>query len=422
MNARLISSLFFTLATLTALPAADWSRFRGPEGTGVDELAGLPANFTDKDFAWTAKLPGRGHSSPVAWGDEVITTAEDAAKPGVRYVIAFSAASGKELWRYEDKFTVYPQHKLNSYAASSPAVDAKGVYVTWLAKQDERHVLALDHKGKKLWEKSLGFFKEEHGGSASPVLAGELLIVPNDHSEKKDAGIYALDPKNGAVKWKCDTGATARSSFSTPLVIEVDGKKQIVVASNPVALMGIDPATGKKLWEVEHNVNGSRSVGSPVWVDGLIFASVGQGGNGQGSVAVKPGSADGKRKAETVYSPSSKIPYVPTPVAVGKRLFLLKDGGLLSCMNAANGEVLWDERVTTPVYSSPVCVGGRIICLSRTGEVATVAADDKFTLLGKSTLNEECQATPVVAGGKLIFRTATRLIALAPGPGTEVKP
>ena len=155
---------------------------------------------------------------------------------------------------------------------------------------------------------------------------------------------------------------------------------------------------------------------------GLIFATVGQGGIGRGAVAVRPGSADGSRKPEVVWEASKHIPYVPTPVAVGRHLFLLSDGGLLSCLRASDGERLWElERGPGEAYSSLVAVNGVLYALSRKGILMTARAGEKYEPLGQLDLGEACQTTPAVAGGRLIVRTNTKLIGIG-GPPSSAKP
>jgi outer membrane protein assembly factor BamB len=404
------------------LSAEEWNQFRGPHGAGHDVVPTIPAKFIEADRAWNIALPGRGHSSPIAWGSLVFVTAEDSQRAGHRFILAYQAATGKEFWRYDDAFEAYPQHDLNSYAASTPVADAARIYVSWLSGK-ERRVLALSHTGKKLWEKTVGFYEEEHGSSASPIVVGDLLIVPNDHSHTgQDAGIFALDTATGAVKWSYTT-TTPRTAFSTPLLItDKDQKQQLIISSNPVIFTALDPLTGKELWHVDRATSpGSRAVSTPVWADGVLFASVGQGGTGRGAIAIEPGSVDGKTPPKTLWDVDKRIPYVPTPVVHGKRLFFMGDGGIMTCLDPHSGKTLWEERVTTPVYSSPVCLNGHIYGLNRKGELFVVKASETFEKLGELPLGEGSQATPSVAGGRLIVRTDTHLMALG-GTASAAKP
>jgi outer membrane protein assembly factor BamB len=136
-------------------------------------------------------------------------------------------------------------------------------------------------------------------------------------------------------------------------------------------------------------------------------------------VAVRPGSSDGKRKPELVWEASNRIPYVPTPVAIGPHLFVLNDAGLLSCVRASDGEQIWEERGPGKAYGSLVAVNGILYALGRDGTLMTARAGNKFEELGRMTLGEECQTTPAVAGGRLIVRTNTKLIGIGRAPSAE---
>jgi outer membrane protein assembly factor BamB len=339
----------------------------------------------------------------------------------VRWVLALSAADGRELWRHEDRFETFPLHSFNSYAASTPACDAERVYVSWVSGT-RRVVLALDHAGAKAWQVDLGFYREDHGSSASPIVVDDLLIVPNDHADGTDAGVYALETKTGKTRWFTPTKAE-KTSFSTPVMVKaVDGSRQIVFSSQPTALFALAPADGKILWHHEHPVEGARAVGSPVVAaDGVIFATTGQGGNGRGAVAVKPGSADGSVKPMVAWEATNRIPYVPTPVAVGPHFYFLNDGGILSCVRTSDGERLWEERGPGKAYSSLVSLNGILVAVGRDGTVMTVRAAETFEPLGTLALGEECQTTPAVAAGKLLIRTNTKLHAFG-GTASAVAP
>lgn len=420
MTARLLGTFFALGLTFPALAAAEaqWNQFRGPDGGGVARVPGLSARLSETDRAWTAELPGKGHSSPVSWNERIFVTAEDSARPGVRWVLALSAVDGRELWRYEDRFEMYPLHGFNSFAASTPACDAERVYVSWVSGT-RRKVLALDHEGKKSWESDLGFYREDHGSSASPIVVDSLLIVPNDHSEGKDAGVYALDTKTGQVRWHAPT-QPEKTSFSTPIVVTAaDGSRQIICSSQPTALLALAPADGKRLWSHEHPIGGARAVGTPaVAPDGVIFAATGQGGAGRGAVAVKAGSADGATKPTLAWEASNRIPYVPTPVAVGDHFYFLNDGGILSCVRSSDGERIWEERGPGKAYSSLVCLNGVLVAVGRDGMVMTARAATTFEPLGTLALGEECQTTPAVAAGRLLIRTNTKLHAFGSAPST----
>lgn len=397
--------------------AREWPRFRGPDGSGLAQTGGIPAGFTEKDFAWRVDLPGGGVSSPVVWGDRVFLTSEGAAE-GERFVLCYDAASGKELWRHKDTFQVHGRHRFNSFASGTPCLDGERLYLAW-ATGGTMRALALTHDGAKVWERDLGDYHEEHGSGASPALAGGLLIVVKDHVGEGESFVAGLNPATGETVWKTPR-KSERTPFSTPLVTRTpDGEEAVILSSNPVALAALRARDGKVLWEVKNRLPDQRAVGSPAATNGVFYATAGSGGNGRGGVAVRPKAGGG---AETIWQLKKAMPYVPSPIGYDGHFYLLGDGGVLTKARASDGEILWSERVfRNQAYSSPVIADGKILCVSRSGKVAVAGTGERFEILGEADLGEDCDATPAIAGGRVFFRTRTRLLCL-PATGKPAKP
>jgi outer membrane protein assembly factor BamB len=399
--------LFLILTLFTgAVSAQEWTRFRGTAGAGTSLAGNFPDNFSAKDFAWNIALPGEGVSSPVLWGTRLFLTSETAG-PGQRAVLAFDALTGRELWRVMDQFSAYGKHQFNSFASSTPCVDAERVYLAW-ADGANMKAMALSHDGKSLWTKDLGTYAEEHGSGASPILAGGVLVIAKDNVGT-DSCILGLKPEDGSIVWK-HARQSFRTPFATPLVTkQANGREAVILSGNPKALTCLDAAGGKVLWEVENASPTDRPVASPVLAGDICYMSIGQGGTGKASVAVRvtdPSPA-------ILWQSKKGLPYVPTALGSGSRLYLLGDGGVLTCVNAADGREVYSERVfTDKAYSSPVMVGDKIICTGRNGQVAVVAAGDQFKKLGEGQLGEATDATPAIAAGRLFFRTRTHLMCL----------
>ena len=173
----------------------------------------------------------------------------------------------------------------------------------------------------------------------------------------------------------------------------------------------MDAITGKVNWEAP-DIFLDRCVASPISAGGLVIASYGRGNFGSLLVAVRPGSKRGNVRAKVVWSMKKKVPLAPTPPATGGRLFCWTDQGTITCLSVATGKQIWQERVGSSFYSSPVCVNDRLYCVSKKGVVFVIAAADKFELLGKVNLGEASYATPAVAGGVMYLRTNTKLFSL----------
>ncbi len=236
-----------------------------------------------------------------------------------------------------------------------------------------------------------------------------MVVKDNVGGESFIAG---LNPADGAVVWK-HVRQSSRTPFATPVVIrQADGREAVICAGNPEAMTCLDAASGKKLWSVEVDSPTDRPVGSPALAGNIWFVAMGQGGSGKVSAAVRVTD----EKPEILWQNRKGLPYVPTPLGTEDRLYVLNDGGILSCLKAEDGTEIYSERIfADKAYSSPVLAGDRIICTGRSGKVAVIAVGDTFRKLGEGDLGEEIDATPAMAGGRLFFRTKNSLLAFPSG-------
>lgn len=404
-RARCLLSLCH-LGLLLTLPAAaqEWTRFRGPNGSGISLAQTIPTKWSARNIHWKTPLPGAGHSSPVLWGQRLfITSADDAL--GRFYVLALDAGDGSILWRREFPFTPFPKHQYNSFASSTPTVDAERVYVAWTTPA--RHTLAaFDHDGHPLWELDLGPFVSQHNGGTSPILHDGKVILANE--QDGDSFLAAVEAATGRLRWKTPRVAS-RAAYSTPcLFTPPKGKPVLIFNSQSHGISAIDPDTGGVVWEFSKAFD-KRSVSSPVIAAGLILGSCGSGGGGNYLVAVRPGDPVSGRNPELAWQLRRSAPYVPTSLAVGELVFLWSDGGIVSCVHAPTGEVKYQERVGGDYFGSPVWVDGRLFNVSAGGEVVVVKAAEDFEVLARYPLNELCRSTPAVANERMFIHTAGHL-------------
>ena len=388
--------------------AQEWTRFRGPNGTGLSAAKTIPAKWTEKDFNWKAALPGAGHSSPVLWGEKVFVTSCD-DRAGRFFVSCLDAGNGSKVWEKEFPLTPYRKHGYNTLASGTPAVDAERLYVP---RTDNAHntLIALDHRGEKVWERDLGPFKTQHGSGVSPIVHDGKVIFPNE--QDGESSLIAVDARTGEPRWQTPRNtAPSSAAYSTPCVYQPKNAPAALIFNSEVhGISALAPDNGKVLWEFPDAFD-KRSISSPVIAGDLILGSCGSGGGGNFLVAVRPGGANGA-KPERAYEIRKSAPYVPTSVCVGDWLYLWSDAGIVSRVRAATGEVQWQERVGGNFFGSPVWVDGRLFCVSTTGEVVVVAAGDKFEVLARNSLNEKTHSTPAVAGGRMFVHTSGHLVSV----------
>lgn len=407
----LLVSLVVLAALVLESPARadgqNWPRFRGPNGQGIGQATTIPVKWTEKDYNWKVELPGGGHSSPVVWGEKIFVTSAE-AKTAKRIILCLSAADGRTLWKREFESEVCHLNSLSSYAVTTPPVDAERVYFSW-GTPDDCPVIVLDHNGKEVWRRDLGPFKSQHGHGPSPTLFDGLLVVPSEQQE--GSFLIALDAATGKTRWQVDR-ASAKAAYSTPCVYRPEGGlAQLIFTSTAHGVASIDPATGKVNWEAG-DVFPLRVVSSPVIVGDLILGTCGTGGRGRSIVAVRPPAGGSGAKAQVAWEIRKDAPYVPTGVTRGDLVFVWSERGVVQCLRAATGKVVWRERVGGNYFGSPVRVGDRLYCISMQGDVVVLAAAEQFKLLAKNPLGERSQATPAVAGGWMYLRTTSHLISI----------
>ncbi len=420
MRSRLLPSLLLASALLptlgakaaTAGPAPEWARFRGPDGSGVGVAPNLPAKFTEADYNWKVELPGKGHSSPVIANNKVFVTCTP-ADSGQRMLVALNAADGKTLWQKSWEGPVFQQNADNSFSSSTPAVDAERVF-DWWTSPEQSYLMALSQKdGSEIWKRELGGFVSQHGSGSSPIIFEDSVILDFGQEGADGAGSYTLcvDAATGKVRWQVPRLSTS-STASTPCIYHPTGggPAQLIVISRNLGINALDPHTGKTIWEIK-DLMPRRCVASPIVTkEGMIIVQCGEGGSESFVYGVKP-AADGK-SATKAFEVLKSGGYVPSPLAVDDKLFLWKENGNVSCVNAGTGAPIWNHRVDGPFYSSPVYANGRLYNITRKGDLLVLGGGDTFEQIAKIPLGEGTYAAPSFSGGRMYIRTFTHLISV----------
>jgi len=413
------------VAWAAAIPclAENWPGFRGPIGQGISHEKHLPLTWSLREnLAWRAEIPGIGWSSPIVWEDRVFVTSATPDGTSCR-LLCFDAATGKVVWDKE----VFHQAACrkrpeNSHATPTPVTDGKLVYAAF----NGGRIVAVDFGGKVAWDWRDPQFVSKHGLAASPILYKDKLIMPFDGNGPADidnigfrtawdgAFVVALDKRTGEEKWRGKRGLS-RQAHVTPMVIEVNGKPQLVSGAGDV-VQGFDPDSGKRLWSVRSP--GEGVVPSIVSGESLIFTS-----SGYGSPTIRAIRTDDHDGSAThvAWESRANVPLVPSFLYADGLLFCIKESGVASCLDAGTGQVLWQERLGGTYGASPVLAEGRLYCLAEDGSTVVVAADRKFKLLAKNALEGPCKATPAFSGGRIFIRSQGSLFCIGRQQETPVR-
>lgn len=396
-----------------AFGQSDWSRFRGPNGTGLVLDAALPTQW--QQTLWDVKLAGVGSSSPVAWGDQLFVTSCDMQTAAVT-LECLNAEDGTRLWSQTFESFPYHLHDRNFYAASTPTVGANQVYVAW-ANPDHTMLVALDHEGKEVWRRDFGRWISSHGFGMSPILCDEKVILCNSQTAERlppgvepgQSRMIAVNRDTGDDVWSTRL-TTRRVCYGVPCLFDdAGGKRQIVGCNTGDGFYSVDPDNGVMNWTFKPFKQ--RVVASMLVAGRMLIGGCGSGGGGNYVVAIKPDEMDDAGRPKEAYL-IRQANYVPSPIAVGDNLFLFTDKGVVKCVDLETGKLNWQERVSSGFSGSPVATAQYVYCLDEDGNVFVIAASDKYELISKTELGEPSRATPMIFGNRIYFRTDSQLFCV----------
>ena len=405
---RTLLTLCVTAAVAYHVSAQEWTRFRGPNGSGLSPTS---ARWTAQDLRWKVKLTGKGHSSPILWGDRIFITSGDATS-GERLLVCLHAADGRTLWTRSSPVANHRQHEHNSWASGTPAVDERHVYVPWASPKDYV-VAAFDHAGQEKWRVDLGPYRSGHGFGSSLVLVGDLVIVPHEHEGQ--SALVALEHDTGKRRWQMPR--RSKTTYSTPCVFTPkDRSPELILASYEHGVTSVDPKTGALNWEIDVFDKGhiETSIASPLVAGDLVIGCSGWLGVKKEVIAIRPPAAGAK--PEVAYRVTRGSPLVPTPLVKNNLLFLWDDDGVVTCADAASGKSHWRERVEGTYYSSPICAGDCLVNISRDGDIVTLAASAHFEALDRFSVGEGSHSTLAIVADTLYVRTFQHLHAFRGTP------
>lgn len=428
----LTAVLGFLLALADGV-AGDWPQWRGPLANGVAPDANPPVEWSEtKNVRWKLALPGKGHSSPIVFGDQVIVMAAapvgEAQKPvfdqapGVHdsvpvthrheyFVLAVSRSDGRVRWKtvVREDWPHEGGHTTGSPASGSPVTDGQFIYANF----GSRGLHCLDTNGVVRWQKDLGKMQtlHAHGEGSSPVLHGDTLIVNWDH--EGESFLHAFDKRTGEQRWK--VARDEKTSWSTPLIVEPDGKVQVVVSATK-RVRGYDLATGTLLWECAGLTD--NVVASPVNYRGIVIA--GNSYYTQVMLAIRLAGAKGDLTGTTnvVWSLKRLTPYVSSPLLYDDTLYHLRHNqNVLVRLDPATGklrgELLRLDGIRDFIFASPVGAAGRIYVTGRDGATVVLRHDGENATLAVNRLDDSFSASAALADRELYLRGEKSLYCVA---------
>jgi len=409
--------LFWSLFQAIAPGASDWLQFRGPDGQGHSDAQGVPIEWSEqKNVRWKVAVPGEGWSSPVISGNQIWLTASDKDGKSL-HALCFNKATGELLHKVKVLTTNNPgqRHPQNGYASPTPVLDGNRAYVHF----GPRGTVCLDSAGKIVWKNTEFIYEAFQGAASSPILHDNVLILTCDGTDHQF--LVALDKHTGKTVWKQRRahlenaaarhaeGSTmariAKMSYSTPLIQMVNGSPQLI-SNGADHVAAYDLKTGHEIWWMPYV--GFSQVARPSYGNELFYV-VGSVAQDHFCVfAVRPGK--GKLKDDQVVWQNSKgIAHVPSPLLVGKELFVIDNIGVASCLDALTGKLLWRERLGGNHDASPIEVRGRIYYQGRDGTMTVLAAGRTCNVLGRNRLDGRFMASPAVSGRAIFLRSDTHL-------------
>ena len=410
MNRLLILLLIAGASALAQ--AEDWPQFRGPTGQGHATERGLPLEWSEsKNIIWKTAVPGLGWSSPTVaggrvWLTTVVETKDRRNRTSVSLrALAFDAATGRELVNVEvfriDNAGVINQK--NSRASPTPIVDGERVYVHFGADG----TAALSTSGDILWTTHLRY-ESQHGNGGSPTLYRDLLII-NCDGNGGEAYVIALDTSTGRTRWKTERRWPADQAYSTPLVITVGDRDQLI-SVGAYRAAAYEPLTGREIWRVSYG-EGFSNVPRPVYGQGLVYIATGF--QTPTLIAVRPDGRGDVTRTHVAWTISRGAPYTPSPLLVGNDLYYVSDTGVLSLADATSGDILWQQRLGGNYSASPVRADGRIYFQSEEGVTTVIAPGREFRRLAVSRLDGATLASMAVSSGSVFIRSHTHLYRIA---------
>ena len=452
---RHISLIILALAFITALipsyttlaenvvEEVYWNQFRGPNGDGKSAATDLPLEFSEtQNIRWKIPIHDKGWSSPVVWDDQIwLTTGrEDGTE---LFAVCVDKDTGELIHDIKVFDVAQPQSEypdLNSHATPTPIVEKDRVYVHF----GTYGTACLDtNSGEQIWERRDLNTDHRVRPASSPIIAGDSLFLTFDGIDTQF--VAALNKRTGDTLWKrnrevdfdmatmlkaegfSDTDIEAtqkekpndnKKSYATPTIIEYQGRQQLISPAAG-ATISYDPKTGDEFWRVRHRGMGFNVACRPIFEHNLVYFTTGVA---RQLLAIRPSGTGDVTDTHIAWSVRRRTPEIPSPLIVDDLMFMVTEGGVVSCLAAKSGNEVWKGRLDGDYWASPLYADGKIYFFSREGNISVIAAGREFEMLAENEFDEGFIASPAIAGNTIIVRSLTHLYCFAQGHQMDTKP
>ena len=410
-----VLSLVWGSTCVSGRAAENWPQFRGPGGDGLSDAKKLPVTWSEsQNVAWKTPIRGKAWSSPVVWEKQIwVTTAPPDGKQ--LFALCLDRDNGQIVHDVKVFDIADPQKSpvdKNSYASSTPVIEAGRVYVHFGA----HGTACLDTQTAKiLWTRQDLPCNHWRLPASSPILFEDLLILTFDGHDLQY--LVALDKQTGKNVWKRDRNIAYKSddgdikkAYSTPSVFDIGGVRQLVSPSAGASI-AYDPRTGDELWRVQSG--GMNASCRPLFGNGLLYMNSPDGGINL--FAVKPDGRGDVTGSHIAWKVTKGAPRYGSPLLLDHLLFVGSDQGVLTCVDATTGETVWQNRVGGVFTASPIAAAGHVYFFSEDGSATVIAAEREFKVLATNKLDDGFMASPAVTGNAIILRTKSHLYRVEEG-------
>lgn len=412
---RLLLAVSFVVLWIGAASAENWPQWRGPLLNGVSNEKNVPLRWgAEENITWKVPMPEWSGSTPIIWDETIFL---NVAEKDALFLWSLDRNLGTVRWK-RPLGTGNVKMRKQNMSSPSPVTDGKFVWVmtgTGVLK-------CFDFAGNEIWtreiQKDYGHFGLNWGYASSPLLYDNALFVPVLHGMRTDEPSYLLriDAKSGKTVWRAErpTPAIMESpdSYITPGLLRMGSKTELIISGGD-CVTGHDLNTGSELWRAyglnPNNNPDFRIVNSPLISDGMIYV----GSKYKPYLAVRAGGSGDVTKTHVAWT-FANGPDVPTPVIEGDLLYIVRDNGVVFCLNKKTGEEVYSQqRLKTGTYSSsPVLADGKIYVTNEEGTTTVFKTGPKFEILAENALSDYCLSSPAISDGQIFIRTAQHLYCI----------